>query len=88
MLLQRGEVIDCDFDRDGRRFHDDQPGDHAISSAATNGLEGMRDMKPNQRLNQFLRLRDATEKRACRKFSETSVETKGPMVLRSNDFRR
>jgi len=48
----------------------------------------MRDMKPNQRLDQFLRLRDPTEKRACRKFSETSVETKGPMVLRSNDFRR
>jgi hypothetical protein len=32
------------------------------------------------------RLRDAIEERASRKFLEGPVETKGPVVLRSNDF--
>jgi hypothetical protein len=34
----------------------------------------------------FTRLRDALEERASRQFFEGRVETKGPVVLRSNDF--
>jgi hypothetical protein len=33
-----------------------------------------------------MRLRDAIEERASRKFFEGPVEAKGPVVLRSNDF--
>jgi len=33
-----------------------------------------------------VRLRDAIEERASRKFFEGPVEAKGPVVLRSNDF--
>jgi hypothetical protein len=36
--------------------------------------------------DQFVRLRDAIEERASRKFFEGPVEAKGPVVLRSNDF--
>jgi hypothetical protein len=40
----------------------------------------------DQRIDQFVRLRDAVEERASRKFFEGPVEAKGPVVLRSNDF--
>jgi RND family efflux transporter MFP subunit len=42
--------------------------------------------KADQRVDQFMRLRDAIEERVSRKFFEGPVETKGPVVLRSNDF--
>ena len=58
----------------------------AISTAAMDDLEGKRDVKEEQRVDQFTRLRDAIEERASRKFFEGPVETKGPVVLRSNDF--
>jgi hypothetical protein len=59
---------------------------HAISTAAMDDLEGTRDVKADQRVDQFVRLRDAIEERAARKFFEEPAETKGPVVLRSNDF--
>jgi hypothetical protein len=37
-------------------------------------------------LDQFLRLRDAIEERASRKFFERPVHAEGPVVLRFNDF--
>lgn len=43
-------------------------------------------MKADQRVDQFVRLRDAIEERASHKFFEGPVEAKGPVVLRSNDF--
>jgi hypothetical protein len=43
-------------------------------------------VKADQRVDQFLRLRDAIEERASRKFFERPVDAEGPMVLRSNDF--
>ena len=49
-------------------------------------LEGKRDVKADQRVDQFVRLRDAIEERASRKFFEGPVEAKGPVVLRSDDF--
>ena len=58
----------------------------AISTAAMDDLEGKRDVKADQRVDQFVRLRDAIEERASRKFFEGPIETKGPLVLRSNDF--
>jgi hypothetical protein len=58
----------------------------AISTAAMDNLEGKHDVKADQRINQFVRLRDAIEERASRKFFEGPVEAEGPVVLRSNDF--
>src|SRR5262245_4637094 len=49
-------------------------------------LEGKHDVKADQRVDQFVRLRDAIEERASRKFFERPVEAQGPVVLRSNDF--
>ena len=51
-------------------------------------LEGKDDVKADQRVDQFVRLRDAIEERESREFSERPVEAEGPIVLRSNDFFR
>jgi hypothetical protein len=48
--------------------------------------QGKHDVKADQRVDQFVRLRDAIEERASRKFFEGPVEAEGPVVLRSNDF--
>jgi hypothetical protein len=48
-------------------------------------IEGKHDVKADQRVDQFVRLRDAIEERASRKFFEGPVEAEGPVVLRSND---
>jgi hypothetical protein len=49
-------------------------------------LEGKHNAKTDQRVDQFVRLRDAIEERASRKFFEGPVEAEGLVVLRSNDF--
>jgi hypothetical protein len=49
-------------------------------------LEGKHEVKADQRVDQFLRLRDAIEERASRKFFERPSHAEGPVVLRSNDF--
>jgi hypothetical protein len=56
------------------------------SSILIYDLEGKHDVRADQRVDQFVRLRDAIEERASRKFFEGPVEAKGPVVLRSNDF--
>lgn len=89
MPLQRGQVIGYDFDRMVVNFTMINQGMTvlcAISTAAMDDLEGTRDVKADQRVDQFVRLRDAIEERASRKFFEGAVEAKGPVVLRSNDF--
>jgi hypothetical protein len=48
----------------------------------------MRDVRPDQRVDQFMRLRDVIEERASRKFFEEQVQADRPVVLRSNDFIR
>jgi hypothetical protein len=49
-------------------------------------LEGRRDVKPDQRVEQFIRLRDLIEERASRKFFEEQAQADRPLILRSNDF--
>ena len=89
MPLQRGEVQGYDFNRMVVEFTMLNQGKVilcAISTAAMDDLEGTHDVKADQRVDQFERLRDAIEERASRKFFEGSVKAEGPVVLRSNDF--
>ena len=46
----------------------------------------MLDRRPDQRVDQFMRLREVIEERASRKFFEEQVQADRPVVLRSNDF--
>ncbi len=58
----------------------------AISNAAMDDLEGKRGVKPDQRVDQFMRLREAIEEQASRKFFEEQVRVERPVILQSNDF--
>jgi hypothetical protein len=51
-------------------------------------IEGKRNVRPDQRVDQFMRLREVIEERASRKSSEGQTQADRPMVLRSNDFAR
>jgi uncharacterized protein DUF1488 len=89
MPLQRGEGYD--FNRMVLEFTMLNQGKVilcAISTAAMDDLEGRRDVKPDQRVDQFMRLRDAIEEGASRKFFEGQAQADRPVVLRSNDFFR
>jgi Protein of unknown function (DUF1488) len=91
MPLQRGEVQGYDFDRMTVGFTMLNQGKVimcAISTAAMDNIEDTRDVRPDQRLDQFMRLRDVIEERASRKFFEEQVQADRPVVLRSNDFIR
>ena len=88
MPLQRGEVQGFDFNRMVVEFtmlNQDQVIQCAISTAAMDDLEGKRDVKPHQRVDQFMRLREVIEERASGKFFEEQIRVNRP-VLRSNDF--
>ena len=89
MALQRGELLGYDFDRmvvEFTMFNQSNTVRCAISTAAMDDLEGKHELKSDQRVEQFMRLRDVIEERASRKFFERPVETERPVVLRSNDF--
>jgi hypothetical protein len=89
MPLQRGEVQGYDFDRMTVAFTMLNQGKVimcAISTAAMDNIEGTRDVRPDQRIDQFMRLRDVIEERASRKFFEEPVQADRAVVLRSNDF--
>jgi hypothetical protein len=89
--LQRGEVRGYDFNRMVVEFTMLNQGEVilcAISTAAMDGLEARHDLKPDQRVDQFMRLREVIEERASRKFFEEQAQTNRPVVLRSNDFFR
>ena len=89
MPLQRGEILGFDFNRmvvEFIMFNQGTPVRCAISTAAMDDLEQRRDVKADQRVDQFVRLRDTIEERASRKFFERPVDIQGPLVLRSNDF--
>jgi hypothetical protein len=91
MPLQRGEVQGYDFNRSVVEFTMFNQGTVilcTISTAAMDDLEGKRNVKPDQRVDQFMRLREAIEERASRKFSEGQAQIDRPIVLRSNDFFR
>src|SRR5258708_12023106 len=89
MQLQRGEVLGYDFNRmvvDFTMFNQGKTVRCAISTAAMDDLEGKHDVRADQRIDQFVRLRDAIEERASRKFFEGPMQAKGPVGLRSNGF--
>ncbi len=89
MPLQRGEVQGYDFNRMVLEFTMLNQGKVvpcAISTAAMDDLEGRRDIKSDQRTDQFIRLRDVIEAQASRKFFEEQAEADRPVVLRSTDF--
>ena len=89
MPLQQGEVRGYDFNRSVVEFTMLNQGKVilcAISIAAMDDLEGRRDVRPNQRVDQFMRLREVIEERASRKFFEEQAQSDRPVVLRANDF--
>lgn len=89
MPLQRGEVQGYDFNRmavDFTMVHQGKTVACRISTEAMDKLDGTRDVKAEQRLDQFMRLRDAIEERASRKFFEDQADADRPLVLRSNDL--
>jgi hypothetical protein len=89
MALRRGEVHGYDFNRMVVEFtmlNQEKVVWCAISTAAMDDLEGKRDVKPHQRVEQFMRLREVIEEQASRKFSDEQVGADRPVVLRSNDF--
>jgi len=89
MPLRRGEVQGLDFNRMVVEFtmlNQDKVIPCAISTAAMDDLEGRRDVKPHQRVEQFMRLREVIEEQASRKFFGEQVRVGRPVVLRSNDF--
>jgi hypothetical protein len=91
MALLRGEVQGYDFNRMVVEFTMLNQGrviQCAISTAAMDDLEGRRDVKPEQRVDQFMKLRDLIEERASHKFFDGQSEVDRPVVLRSNDFVR
>jgi hypothetical protein len=60
----------------------------AVSTAAMDDLEGRRDVRPDQRVDQFMRLREVIEERASRKFFEEQAQSNRPVLLRATDFPR
>jgi hypothetical protein len=89
MPLQQGEVQGYDFNRSVVEFTMLNQGKVilcAISTAAMDDLDGRRDVKPDQRVDQFMRLREVIEERASRKFFEEQAHADRPVVLRANDF--
>jgi hypothetical protein len=91
MSLQRGVVQGYDFNRMVVEFtmlNEEIAIPCAISTAAMDNLEGRRDVRPDQRVDQFMRLRETIEEQASRKFYEAQPQAGRPLVLRSNDFFR
>src|SRR5437763_379884 len=85
MPLQRGEILGYHFNRmivDFTMLNQSKTVRCAISTAAMDDLEGKHDVKADQRVDQFVRLRDAIEERASRKFFEGPHEPEGPVVFR------
>ena len=89
MTLERGRVFE--HDRMVMLFsmmHGGREVRCAISSSAMDDLERGVKAKPDQRDQQFLRLRDQIEQCASRKFQAQQFEgTRPGIVLRSLDFR-
>jgi hypothetical protein len=89
MPLQRGEVGDYDFNRMVLKFtmlNESKVIMCAVSTAAMDDLEGSRNVAADQRVDQFIRLREVIEERASRKFFQEQAQADRPVVLRSIDF--
>ena len=91
MALNRGTVIGFEHDRMVMLFSmidGDKEVRCAVSSSAMDDLERGVKAKPNQRDEQFLRLRDRIEQCASRKFVAREFEGSPPgIILRTTDFR-
>ncbi|MGA9088973.1 MAG: DUF1488 family protein [Bradyrhizobium sp.] len=91
MALTQGDYRDYDFNRMVVRFtmkNDQAEIACAISTDAMDQLEGSSRTPPDQREQQFLRLRERIEARAARKFSDVELEGNPPgVILRAIDFR-
>ena len=91
MPLQRGEVQGYDFNRSVVEFtmlNQSKMILCAVSTAAMDDLEGRRDVRPDHRVDQFMRLREVIEERASRKFFEEQAQSDRPVLLRATDFPR
>jgi hypothetical protein len=53
----------------------------AISTAATDDLEGRRGVKPEEHVDQFMRLREVIEERVSRRFFEEEFQVDRPVVF-------
>jgi hypothetical protein len=91
MALTQGHFQAYDFNRMVVLFtmmDDEVEVPCAVSTDAMDRIEGSTRTTPNQREQQFLRLRDRIEERAARKFLDFEFEGNPPgIVLRSIDFR-
>jgi hypothetical protein len=88
MSLQQGVVESYDFDRMIVHFtmlDRDRVVLCAITTAAMDDLEAIRNVPSSQRMEQFMRLREKIEARASSKFEEQG-EVNKKVMLRSNDF--
>ena len=91
MALTEGHFKDYDFNRRVVLFtmkNDETVVACAISTEAMDLLEGISGTTPDQRQQQFFRLRERIEARAARKFSDVELEGNPPgVILRAIDFR-
>jgi hypothetical protein len=91
MPLTQGDYGEYDFNRMVVVFtmkNDQATVACAISTDAMDQLEGTSRIQPEQREQQFMRLRDRIEERAARKFSDVELEGNPPgVILRAIDFR-
>jgi hypothetical protein len=91
MALTEGQFQDYDFNRRVVLFtmkNDEAIVACAISTDAMDLIEGTSRTTPEQRQQQFFRLRDRIEARAARKFSDVELEGNPPgVILRTIDFR-
>ena len=91
MPLTQGDYGEYDFNRMVVVFtmkNDQATVACAISTDAMDQLEGTSRTQPDQREQQFMRLRDRIEERAARKFNDVELEGNPPgVILRAIDFR-
>jgi hypothetical protein len=91
MTLERGAIKGFEHDRMVMLFSMMDGGTEiacAVSSSAMDDLERGVKARPEQRDEQFLRLRDRIEQCASRKFQAREFEGAPPgIILRSLDFR-
>jgi Protein of unknown function (DUF1488) len=92
MTLERGSIKGFEHDRMVMLFSMKDGGREvscAISSSAMDDLERGAKARPDQRDEQFLRLRDQIEQCASRKFQAQEFEGTPPgIILRGIDFRK
>jgi len=90
-MLERGTIKGFEFDRMVFLFSMTDGGKEvpcAISTSAMDELEHIARSAPDQREEQFLRLRDRIEACVSRKFNAREFEGTPPgIILRSIDFR-